>query len=145
MKINWGYKIAIIYVIFAAGIMTMVYMTTLQNRDLVTDDYYEQELAYQQVIDRSANTAGLSQQLSIARKDNKLIIAFPAEFSGISAKGEWSLYYAADKKKDLNGSFSTNSAVQELNIPREASGNYLLKLNWECRGEKFYFEQSIFL
>ena len=54
MKFNWGYKILFVYLSFAGGILYLVYRTSLENRDLVSDNYYEEELAYQKVIDQSA-------------------------------------------------------------------------------------------
>ena len=45
---NWGYKILTVYIIFIAGILFLVFKSSNQNQDLVTKDYYEQELKYQQ-------------------------------------------------------------------------------------------------
>ena len=59
MKISWGHKILFTYLAFVAGMMGMVYFTTQQNRDLVSDNYYADELAFQKIIDESANTAAL--------------------------------------------------------------------------------------
>ena len=50
---NWGYKILMVYVIFIAGILLLVFKSSSQNQDLVTEDYYEQELKYQQKIDET--------------------------------------------------------------------------------------------
>jgi hypothetical protein len=144
MKINWGYRITIVYLVFAVGIMVMVYLTTLQNRDLVSEDYYEQELDYQRVIDQSANTAALSTPVTISRKDNQLLIELPAEFTGRSAKGKWTLYYAANKEKDRSGNFNTASGKYALSIPENTMGQFMIKLDWEAGENHYYFEQNIF-
>lgn len=145
MKINWGFRIIIIYLVFSVGILFMVYLTTLQNRDLVSEDYYEQELAYQKVIDQSANTAALSTPVTISRKGNQVLIELPAEFKGISAKGKWTLYYAANKEKDVSGDFNTTSAKYPISIPQNTNGHFLVKLDWEAGVNHYYFEQNIFL
>ena len=75
MKFNWGYKILIVYLAFAGGILYMVYLTTLQNRDLVSENYYEEELAYQKVIDKSAKTAQLSGDVKVNLNQIKREIA----------------------------------------------------------------------
>ena len=59
MKLSWGYKIAFVYIIFVAGIGFLVFKASSQKFDLVTKDYYDQELKYQEVIDQAANTAML--------------------------------------------------------------------------------------
>jgi hypothetical protein len=144
MKINWGYSITIVYLVFAVGIMFMVYMTALQNRDLVSENYYEQELAYQKVIDQSANTAALSTPVTISRQRDQLLIELPAEFNGLSAKGKWTLYYAADKEKDMSGEFNTISGKYGISIPQNIKGQFLVKLDWEAGENDYYFEQNIF-
>jgi hypothetical protein len=145
MKINWGYKITIVYLVFAVGMMLMVYMTTLQNRDLVSEDYYEQELAYQKVIDQSANTAALSSPVTISRQGDLLLIELPAEFKDLSAKGKWTLYYAANKEKDRSGDFNAVNRKHAIRIPQNANGQFLVKLDWEAGKKHYYFEQTIFL
>jgi hypothetical protein len=144
MKLNWGYSITIVYLAFAIGIMAMVYLTTLENRDLVSEDYYEQELAYQKVIDNSANTAALSTPINLSRNGNELVVAFPIDFNTKKIYGKWSLYYAADKNKDLKGSFQTSNGKYEIRIPENIQGQFLLKMDWEVGDDDFYFEQNIF-
>ena len=144
MKINWGYKITIVYLVFAVGMMAMVYLATMQNRDLVAEDYYEQELAYQKVIDQSAQTAALSSAVSISRKGDELNIELPAEFKGSLSEGNWNLYYAADKQRDLHGDFHTANGIGHLKIDDNTKGQYLLKLQWQNNGIVYYYEENIF-
>ena len=56
---NWGYKILIVYIVFIAGIVTLVYKSSVQNQDLVVNDYYDQELKYQDKIDAVLRTNNL--------------------------------------------------------------------------------------
>ena len=60
---NWGYKILTVYIIFIAGILLLVFKSSTQNQDLVTKDYYEQELKYQQVIDATERANALSSEV----------------------------------------------------------------------------------
>jgi hypothetical protein len=57
---NWGYKILFVYLAFVAGILLMVFKSSIQKRDLVTPDYYAKELKYQQRIDAVKKTQALS-------------------------------------------------------------------------------------
>ena len=40
---NWGKKIAVLYIGFVIMIGFLVYKSTQQNTDLVSDDYYKKE------------------------------------------------------------------------------------------------------
>ena len=59
MKFNWGYKITVFYLVFIAGIMYLVIQSSRQKMDLVTTDYYAQELKYQDKIDQSKRAGEL--------------------------------------------------------------------------------------
>ena len=143
MKISWGHKISIVYGLFVVGIMTMVYLTSKQNRDLVSDDYYAEELAYQEVINKSAKTASLSAPIEVVKSENMLNINFPIEFDKKISKGKWTLYYAADIKKDIKGEFEISNRSLKLDFPINASGLYLFQIDWISDGVSYYYEKQI--
>ena len=147
MKFNWGYKIVFVYLAFACGILYMVYLTSLQNRDLVSENYYEEELAYQKVIDQSGKTAQLSKAVEVNQDqlNSILEVQLPPEFDNINALGKWNLYYAADRKMDVEGIINTKNGRQKIQLPKGRSGNYTLKLEWEGNGQSYYYEEIIFL
>lgn len=146
MKLNWGYKILIVYLMFAAGMLTMVYLTTQENRDLVSENYYEEELAYQEIIDQSSRTAKLSTtvEIELDQINKKINISLPSEFTNTPVEGTWLLYYAADRNRDLQGIVKTNNGKQQIETPRNITGSYTLKLQWESVNQVYYFEKLIF-
>jgi hypothetical protein len=145
MKISWSYKIVFIYTVFVLGILTMVFLSAKENRDLVSENYYADEIAYQQVIDQSSKTAALSAPVELIASGKQLIIQLPKEFYGLQANGEWTLYYAADKARDLTGNISTQNGKYSIVIPAHAKGQYLFKMLWKVDSKEYYFEQNIFL
>jgi hypothetical protein len=52
---NWGHKITIVIIVFLVGMLGMVFIALRQNNEMIDDDYYKKELAYQQVIDAKNN------------------------------------------------------------------------------------------
>lgn len=147
MKLNWGYKILFVYLSFAGCILYLVYRTSLENRDLVSENYYEEELAYQKIIDLSKNTAKLSAavEVEIDQVNNALQIRLPSEFSKINSVGKWNLYFAANRKMDVEGTINTNNGSQQIQLPAGRKGNYTFKLEWKAEGQSYYFEKIIFL
>ena len=67
MKFNWGHGILVAlvsFIIFIVGLV--VYFTqTMQNSELITDNYYQEELMYQQVIDAKNRAAALEEFPSV--------------------------------------------------------------------------------
>ena len=55
MKLSWANSIILSFVLFMAFIGYLVHGTFQQNIDLVAEDYYQQEVAFQNVIDKSNN------------------------------------------------------------------------------------------
>jgi hypothetical protein len=145
MKISWGYKIIIAYGLFVAGILALVLLSSQQNQDLVSEEYYADELAYQDIIDKSTHTASLSSPIKIVQSSNRLIIDLPAEFDKKMSKGSWTLYYAASIEKDVKGAFQINDGLLNIEIPATASGNYLLKIEWTSGGLAYYYEKQVYL
>ena len=144
MKLSWGYKITFVYIAFVAGMVFLVFKASSQKFDLVTKDYYDQELKYQQVIDQAANTSKLSAPVAIERVDGELKISFPDEMKNKKKFVDFYLYYAADAKKDFRKSFELNENELTQALPDGMKGMYELKLSWETDTIKYYFEQKLF-
>lgn len=144
MKVSWGYKILFVNITFVVGMGFLVFKASSQKFDLVTKDYYDQELKYQDIIDQSANTARLSAPVVVERSAGELKINFPAEMKHKQKSIDFYLYYPADAKRDFRKliNLSENEFTQQL--PQKMSGNYELKLTWEIDGVKYYFEKKLF-
>lgn len=144
MKINWGYKILILYSVFVLGIMLLVFKSTQQKFDLVQKDYYAEELKFQNVINATANAKNLGGELVTIRKGGRLLITLPKGFQTTSVKGIAHLYYAADENRDISKNFETINGTFDIELLTIMSGSYTLKLNVEMKGEPYYYEQKIF-
>jgi hypothetical protein len=144
MKISWGYKIAGVYMLFVAGILFLVFKANKEEFDLVTKDYYDEELKYQQVIDQSENYTRLSTPLSVEKTDSTVKIIFPAEMKYKKKKIDFYLYYPADAKKDFRISLETEDNDFTQPLPTGTKGMYDLKLTWQADSIKYLYEQKIF-
>ena len=145
MKVNWGIKIVIVYGIFVSGMLLLVYLSSKENKDLVTENYYAEEIAYQKIIDYSKNTASLSKPIDVKIINGKIQIILPEELVALRKDGSWLLYYAADRAKDINGNFTSLDGNINIDIPKNAYGLYQLKINWKAGEKDYYFEKELTL
>jgi hypothetical protein len=143
MKINWGHKIAAVYILFVVGILFLAYKASHEEFDLVNNDYYGEELKYQNVIDQKARVAALSAPVQVEQESHKITISFPQDFTNQPIKGEVYLYCPSDEKKDIRQPFSISNLTCVTQVPAKAKGLYDLKLSWEAGGQTFYQEQKI--
>jgi hypothetical protein len=145
MKISWGHKIAAVYLLFVAGIVFLVFKANGERYDMVTKDYYDEELKYQQVIDQSTNANSLSAPVSVEKNVGVITVRFPDEMKGKKIDVDFYLYYPADDKKDFRKSFTISTTEFNQPLPDGAKGMYELKLSWKADGKKYYNERKIFL
>ena len=141
---NWGYKILMVYAFFVAGILFLVFKSSSQKMDLVTTDYYEKELKYQQKIDETNRVNALSAQVSCEIKNGDLIIIFPKDFAGKNVTGEATLYCPSDEDKDATQKFNILDTALIVPIPSKKNA-YELHLSWQANGLNYYYEKKIFI
>lgn len=141
---NWGKKILILYLGFVAMIVFMVYQTMTQKIDLVADDYYEQELKYEDKITGQRNTNTLSEQLQCVTNNTNIIITFPKELNTNNVKGSLSFFCPSDNKKDKTIPLKLDDANQQI-ISHQAiaAGLYKVKIEWQTEGKNYYYETPL--
>ena len=144
MKISWGYKILFVYLGFVIGIMFLVFKASQEKFDLVTDNYYDAELKYQDVINQKQRVAELYALPVISHSLNSVDIQLPKEFISKNAIGELYLYRPSDATKDIRKNFSTQNGFARISLDKNLSGFYEAKLSWQADGKAFYNEQRIF-
>jgi len=145
MKINWGTGIVIGFVLFIGFIMFMV-VTMLTdknfNHDLVTPDYYNQELKYQEEIDAEKNAQKLSENVSIRNSKEGITISFPKDLKFSNIKGNVSFYRPSNKKLDFDIPIVLSS--NKLLIPdnRLVEGRWDIKVNWTYQGVHYLYKDK---
>jgi hypothetical protein len=142
IKWNWGTGLTIAYSSFVVFMLSMVYLCTQQHFDLVSDDYYEQELKFQQVIDGTRNEQLLERQTSLGMANGVVTVTLPME--KIDEGGKVVFYKpdnaTFDKTIALNGTNRASIPVSELK-----SGQYKVKAIWKSEGKPYYNEQSLII
>lgn len=114
------------------------------DHDLVVDDYYAKDLAYQQQYDKLANSKALANDLKIDASKDGIQLLFPAEVGQVS--GNILLYRADDKTKDVSLKINPNEQNQQL-VPTDqlTPGRWTVKVDWQAGGKPFYTEKIVLL
>ncbi len=142
---NWGYKLMLVFIVFALLIGTLVYKSINTKYDLVSKDYYKDELRYQERIDRTSNADSIS-AVAITQDNTNLIIQLPKEQIGFKTEGEILMYCKTDADNDVQFSLQTDSTGKQLIDKKKLhKGAYQLKLTWQTDKKKFYNQHDIFI
>ena len=139
---NWGKWIVVAFVLFAVFIAALVTVCMRQDVSLVSKDYYIQELAYQDQIERITNSNNLDSKprFLIAHDTLQLELNSAIQLD----RGELTLFCPSNEKMDRNFVVMPDIASpQKFSLSGLQRGMYRVKLTWHMDGKEFYQEQVI--
>ena len=143
MQLNWGTKIALVFIVFAGSISYMVYRCIGVPVDLVTAEYYKDELVYQQVIDGTKNANALSTKVTLQKDGAEVVLQLPAEMKNEQITGTVLFYCPYKSGYDKKIILQTGSdAKQVIQANLLAPGSYTVKINWQAGKTHYYSEQA---
>ena len=145
MKLNWGSGIAIGFTCFVIFMGTLVIKSFKQDIDLVHEDYYGEELKYQDRIDRGMKSSALQERFIYCISKDEVVIRFPKEMEKERVDGEILFFRPSDKKKDIKAPLHLIHGEQHFPIGQFSKGLYKVQINWEMSGAKYFNEETIII
>ena len=147
MKVNWGTAMVIAMIAFIVFILTFVYRSAVMDEyqhELVSEDYYGDELHYQEEIDKINNASKLEVDLTMVRTADGLTFRFPEDLEPEKISGTISLQRPSNKSLDLKLPIELNES--EFLIPDQnlASGKYVVVVDWKHENSEYMFKDEIF-
>jgi len=146
MKINWGTGIVLAFIGFIGFILFFVVKMSMDDRanhDLVTEEYYKEELKYQEEIDAESNANNLSTRLEMRKTPEGLLVQFPKSMELEKIKGTVSLYRPSNKHLDFDLPISLSNAHLLIPDKRLLDGRWDIKIAWEYLDKPYLFKKSI--
>lgn len=146
MKINWGTAIVISFIAFISFILYFVIRMSTDDRvnhDLVTEDYYRQELGYQEEIDAESMAKTNAMQLLISKTSDGLELQFPNHIDHSKINGTVSLYRPSNKQLDFDFDLSLSDAHLLIPDKRLLDGRWDIKVSWSYDAEKYLHKESL--
>lgn len=145
-KTFWPYGITIAFVSFAGFIIFIAIFLTGHKFSLVADDYYGQTLDYQERIEEQKRTRALEAQPALSQLPGKLQLSFPDAYAQSVVKGNVMLYRPDDQRSDLSLPLKlSEGGLMALNTEPLKKGLWLVKLDWEMRGQRYHHEEELIL
>lgn len=138
---DWGKGILLTIIGFVALIITLVVISVrMDGIELVTENYYEEELKFQDQIDKENSALRLERE--VMRYDatsQTVLLDLPR-----GARGKLQLFRPSDSNLDQVLSFTAAEEGQTA-IPVEnlKAGYWKFQLNWTVEGKDYYEEKKI--
>jgi hypothetical protein len=113
------------------------------DHDLVTEDYYAEELAYQEDIDKLKNSNELTENVSFKKSDEGLLISFPKNIDFTKISGKVFLYRPSNKHLDFDTAISLSKPYLLIPDKRLVDGRWNIKIDWQYKGKSYLLKESI--
>jgi len=143
-RVNWGTGIAIGIIVFVIISITMTVIFMTQDVSLVSDNYYEKSLSYQDEIDKQSRTKSLDEQVKINFNGEVITILFPSAYLDKNISGEIYFYRPSNPSLDFKLPLQVSTERDQIiPVERLEKGFWRLKLNWTMDGNGYYNERAI--
>ncbi|MBC8401319.1 MAG: FixH family protein [Candidatus Marinimicrobia bacterium] len=139
--------VIVITLFMVLNVAFVIYTHTL-SFGLVSENYYADELAYQDQIDRIERTNALPQPVKVKFSPaSGVMVSFPVLFEPATVEGTIKLFRPSDKRLDRRFPISLNrEGVQYIpaaNLP--VPGLWKVKIFWQSEGIEYYLEEELIL
>lgn len=138
---DWGKGILITIIAFVILMVSMVAICVKQDDiHLVTQNYYEEEIKYQDQINKMINANSLETEIMSLNSAQKLIqLNLP-----VGAAGTLHLFRPSDARLDKVVPFEIkNDSERFLDLSELKAGYWRVKLTWTDNGVAYYKEEKI--
>ena len=144
MKWNFGTGVVIAFLVFAAGILLMVSISMNRELDLVSDDYYQQELKHQDRIESTRRANALPEQPAVRLSNSLVTVKLPKRFASGGTAGILTFYRPADRKSDFTIPLQLDSTgTQQVQASSLLKGLWRVKVRWTSQHQDYYHEEPI--
>jgi hypothetical protein len=148
IKLNWGFGVVLAFIGFIGFILYFVIAMSSDKKysyDLVTKDYYKQELKFQKNIDAIKNAKNLKENIKIEQIKDGLKIIFPKEFNPKLIKGKVFLYRPSNKQLDFEMPIAlSDSSYLLMPDKRLLGGRWNILVDWTYKQQSYFFKKEIF-
>ncbi len=142
----WPYAIILTFIVFICGTIGLVVMASSQRVDLVSNNYYEQELKYQGQIERAKHARQLNTPTLIAydRTHQQIALTLPQEHSGRPLTGQIQLYRPSEAALDRQFRLQPDTqGHQTLDASNLRPGLWKIHIDWTVDKEDFATDQQV--
>lgn len=142
----WPVSIIVFFALAICGVVTFIIYCSRNHVDLVAADYYEQEVRYQDQIDRANRATSLQAPAKVDyNTDTKVItVLMPTDHLSPSLKGWIQLYRPSAANLDQKLALAVDAAGKQTIDGRILTdGLWHVRVSWNLNGADYYFDQKV--
>lgn len=144
---HWGWGITFAIILGASALIFLVYKSSQVEYDMVMENYYEEELDYEDMMQAQNRFEALSSDFKIIQTQDLIVLQFPQEMKGKTLEdAHLVMYRPSSKNEDLILPFQLdNQAEIKLNKSDFNEGAYIVKGNWYMDGVRYNLNKGVII
>ncbi|MGV8947641.1 MAG: FixH family protein [Lutibacter sp.] len=145
-KMSWPTGIVIAMLAFIIFILSFVYKATFvaqYDHQMVSEDYYKDELNYQQEINKLNKAAELSEDVTLTKVAEGLLINFPIEFDAKKITGTVSFQRPSNNKIDFQFPIKLTTSSYLIAKNDLVEGIWNVKIEWAANNNMYLFKDKL--
>ena len=145
-RISWPTGIVLVIGAFVIFILSFVYKVMFMpqyDHHLVSEDYYKEELHYQEEIDKMNNGLTLKQNVSIEKSEEGVLIVFPEEFNYKEISGTIFFQRMSNSKIDFERAIDLDSHRYMIEDKDLVDGRWDIRIAWKVNGKDYLLKKKI--
>jgi nitrogen fixation protein FixH len=141
----WPVGLVLFFIVFTAYIVGFVIFASRQKMDLVRADYYDQEIRFQQQIDRVHRTAPVLADAGIDYDRAAALVTLSLRsIQRDHLSGTVSFYRPSDAALDTTVALGLDTAGrQSVSVRALRAGLWKVRVQWQAGGQEYFFEKPI--
>jgi nitrogen fixation protein FixH len=142
----WPLGILLAFALFILGTAGLIVLASSQRSDLVSANYYEEEIKYQSRIDSLERAQHLGSRAAITYSAGArcLVVTLPAEHAGRPVSGEVQLYRPSaaglDRQFRLEPDAHGTQSFDAADLPK---GLWKIRVTWRIEGQEYSLDQKL--
>jgi hypothetical protein len=144
-NLNWGHGLMIALGCFILFILFLIFVFPMgkQNADMISNNYYEEELQYQDIIDAKNNAAKLEQTPTYKATSEGILITFPETIKVDENIVNFVLFRTEDSNLDVKKEVTLQHNLFLIPAKVISKGSYTLKLKWKENKKSYQVDYDI--
>ncbi|MBI5386837.1 MAG: FixH family protein [Verrucomicrobia bacterium] len=142
----WPLGIVLAFVVFGLGTAALIVLASSQRAELVSRDYYEQEIRFQKQMERQdrATQLGTNAAITFDPARGRITITVPPEHARPETQGAIHLYRPSAAGLDRHFALKPDSqGVQILDTAGLLPGLWKVRVAWNVGQREYWLEQGL--
>jgi len=142
----WPYGILLAFVLFIGGTATLVVIACTHKTDLITEDYYADELRFQARLDQLNRTAALGAEVEVAfdAVQQNIRLALPPALVSSETRGSIHLYRPSATDRDVVLRLELDAhGAQLIDAATLLPGLWKVRVQWSRQDEDYFADRSV--